>query len=421
MRDVDTLISETYKTHSAKLLAVLTRLFGTHNLELAEDVLQDAFNKAMIDWQNKLPDQPAAWITQTAKHQAIDVIRANKVKMKFSEDLSQHLESEWSLGHTIEQEFEESKIKDDQLRMIFMCCHEDIKPEHRIPFILKTLCGFSIPAVARALVLPLETVKKRLLRTRQKLSEYKFEFPRDEQIIPMMDTVHTVIYLLFNEGFHSSDEKQAMNLMFCQEAIGLTSILTDEPRIVNQDTLGLLALMHFHIARIDSRVDHEGFNIPIDRQDRSLWQAPYINTAKQILKVADKLKPGAPGRFYIEALIAQEHCIASNFAQTNWPKIETYYTELVRITRSPIAELNHAIAIAYTGKITRAIKQVKSLQNHKTLKSSHLPLSTLAHLYAMQGNAKQAYEYAEQSKTTGGTPIENQLMMQQLERHLKKA
>lgn len=268
MHHIDALIAELYKTHSARLLAVLTRIFGTHNLDLAEDVLQDAFNKALLKWkQDPLPDKPIAWITQAAKNQAIDTIRANKTKLRFSNDLAQHLESEWSLGSTVEAEFQEDKIKDDQLRMIFMCCHEDIKPENRIPFILKTLCGLSLSAVARALVLSEETVKKRLHRTRNQLKHHTFTFPADHELIDKMDTVHTVLYLLFNEGFYSSSKQQAIHLLFCQEAIGQMNILLQEPGIINQDTLSLLALMHFHIARIDARTDATGQNIPLDMQE----------------------------------------------------------------------------------------------------------------------------------------------------------
>ena len=400
-------------------MAVLTRIFGSHNFELAEDTLQDAFSKALIHWQQTgIPDNPSAWIIQTAKNQAIDAIRANKTKTKFADDLTRLLESEWSLGNTVEQEFEESNIKDDQLLMIFMCCHEDIKPENRIPFILKTLCGFSIPAIARALLLPETTVKKRLLRTKQKLKNHKFEFPNPDKLVEVMDTVHTVLYLLFNEGFHSSDGKQAINIMFCQEAIGLVSLLIDEPKIANQETLALFALMHFHIARIDSRVDKDGFNIPIDLQNRKLWKTEFLNTANQFLDLASLTHCELSCRFFYEALIAKEHCQAISFEQTDWSLIVEHYAKLIEITNSPIAGLNQAIAIGYTGNIDAAIKQIESLESHKALKHSHMPLAILAHLNAKAGNEKWAYQLADKSKKMGGTPQEHRVMMKQIERLL---
>jgi RNA polymerase sigma-70 factor (ECF subfamily) len=421
MNDIKTSIAHIYKTDSARLLAVLTRIFGPHNFDLAEDTLQDAFSKALTHWQQQgIPDNPSSWIIRTAKNQAIDTIRANKTKIKFADDLTQLLESEWSLGNTVEQEFKESSIKDDQLRMIFMCCHEDIKPENRIPFILKTLCGFSIRATARALLLPEATVKKRLLRTKEKLKCHKFEFPDSDKLIEVMDTVHTVLYLLFNEGFHSSDGQQAINIMFCQEAIGLVNLLIDEPKIANQNTLALFALMHFHIARIDSRVDKDGFNIPIDQQDRALWKIEYINTANQFLSLAQLAPSEALGRFFYEALIAKQHCLAIDFENTNWHLIVKYYEKLIEITNSPIARLNQAIAIGYTGDTTTAIKQVEFLEGEKILKNSHMPLAILAHLYAKTGEKQRAYLLADESKKIGGTPHEHRLMMHQIERLLNK-
>ena len=422
MNDIQTRIAKIYKSDAARLLAVLTRIFGSHNFELAEDTLQEAFSKVLIHWQQKgMPDNPSAWIIRTAKNQAIDTIRANKTKIQFADDLTQLLESEWSLGNTVEQEFTESNIKDHQLRMIFMCCHEDIKPENRIPFILKTLCGFSIQAVARALLLPETTIKKRLLRTKQKLKTHKFEFPQPDKLNTAMETVHTVLYLLFNEGFYCSDGKKAINIMFCQEAIGLVNLLIDEPKIANRDTLALFALMHFHIARIESKVDKGGFNIPIDQQDRRLWKTEYFNTANQFLNLAQLASHEASNRFLYEALIAKEHCQATDFEQTNWLLIVQHYEKLIQITDSPIARLNQAIAIGYTGDTSTAIKQIESLHGHKALKHSHMPLAILAHLNAKVGDKQRAHQLADESRKIGGTPHEHKLMMQQIERLLNKA
>lgn len=421
MGNIENSIAQIYKTDSARILAVLTRVFGTHNFDLAEDVLHDAFNKALIHWQkNSIPENPSAWIIQAAKNQAIDSIRANKTKTKFANDITQLLESEWSLGSTIEEEFKEPNIKDDQLRMIFMCCHENIKPDNRIPFILKTLCGFSIPAIARALLIPETTVKKRLLRTKEKLKHYPFELPPPEQLMLALDTVHTILYLLFNEGFHSSDKKKPINLIFCQEAIGLVNLLMNESELANQDTLALFALMHFNIARVDSKVDKDGFNIPLDLQERSLWKQEYINTANFFLNLAYSASAGSSGRFFIEANIAKEHCLAASFSKTNWDIILGHYDALIKIIDSPVVRLNRAIAIGYTGQFMCAIEQVESLKDHKLLKNSHMPWAILAHLNAMAGNAEIAYEKANKSKNLGGTPNEHRLMMQQIERLLTK-
>ena len=419
MRDVEATIAEVYKTDSAKILAVLTRLFGTENFSLAEDVLQDAFSKALIHWLEKgIPENPSAWIIQSAKNLAIDNLRSNKAKIKLSNDLAHSLNSEWSIAHTVDQEFTEYKIKDDQLRMIFVCCNEQIKPANRIPFILKTLCGFSIPAISRALLIPEATVKKRLLRTKKLLADCPFEFPAEDKISASMDSVHTVLYLLFNEGFHSSHKDKSVNLLFCQDAIALVNVLIDEPKIANQDTLALFALMHLHIARIDSKVDDDGNPIPIDLQNRTLWTREYINTAKFFLSLAHQAPVGTSGRFFVEASIATEHCEAADFESTNWNLITKLYQQLIEITDSPVTRLNHAIALAYSGNLDEAITKVKSLSELKELSKSHMPIATLAHLYAKAGKKELAYKFAEHSKEKGGTPHEHRLMMSQIERLL---
>lgn len=424
-QEVSTLITALYKEHSASLLAVLVRLFGPHNFDMAEDLLHEAFNKALIHWQEtSVPKNPPAWIMQTAKNKALDLIRSHKAQKKFADDLTMQFNSEWTLSETLEEAFTPLKIKDDQLRMIFICCREEIKPENRIVFILKHLCGFSLNAICRALLLPEATVKKRLLRTRVKLQEYPFEIPKNNELTQAIETVHTVLYLLFNEGFHCSDGKQAIKLSFCDEAIALVKMLINESTIVNQETLGLFALMHFHIARVKAKVDVKGANIPIDLQDRSLWNSAYINMGKRFLLFASSVNNGLTQsmnkRFYYEALIAQEHCIADTFIETNWQAIVELYDELITITHSPIVKLNQAIAIGYAGKVYEAIDIVTLLQHDKALAHSHMPLAILAHLHAKLGEADVAFQFAQQAKNKGGTPQEHQIMMQQLERLINK-
>jgi RNA polymerase sigma-70 factor (ECF subfamily) len=415
-------IETIYREHSSRILSVLVRLFGPKNLELAEDVLQESFRKALLTWQEQgIPENPAAWIMTAARNQAVDVIRAQRTQRRFSDDLANHLESGWTRSYTVDQEFDETRIKDHQLRMIFMCTSAELPPENRIPLILRTLCGFGIPAISRALFLPEATVKKRLLRTRERLQGHTFEFPPTEQLPPAMDTVHTVIYLLFNEGFHSSDDATPMNLELCREAMHLATLLVDEPRVVNRDTLGLLALMQLHLARAEARLDADGHNVPIDLQDRARWDADAIARARTVLRLAETAPPGASGRFYVEARIAEQHCLAPSFAATDWPAIVALYDALVEATASPIAELYRAVAVGYAGDVAGAIARVEALRQVDVLRGSHLPDAVLAHLAALRGDDESARRHAEASKRLGGTPHEQRLMFEQVERLLAEA
>lgn len=418
VHSVGKVIEQLYKLESAKLLAVLTRLFGPQHFSMAEDVLQEAFSQAMIHWEEQgVPQNPSAWIMRCAKHQAIDVIRKNKTRLNFAEDLSHFLASEWSIQSTVEQQFSESKIKDDQLRMIFACCDIDIKAENRIPFILRTLCGLSVEAIARALLQTTTVIKKRLLRTRKLLQKQQFRFPEPEQLETLREKVHMVLYLLFNEGFHSGGV-HPINPMFCQEAIGLAKLLLDDPRLVNQETLGLLALMHFHMGRLNSRTTEQGMNIPIDQQDRQLWDRILFAQAQQFIEDAKKNSNAGAGRFYLESLIAKEHCLAASFIATNWVAIVNLYHHLIVITGSPIAKLNQAIAIAYAGNIERGITLVEALQTEPVFNKSHLPMAVLAHMNAMLGKAELAQLQVEKSLSLGGTEHEQQLLKQQVQRLL---
>lgn len=419
MTEIEKLIEQLYKSESAKLLAVLVGLFGPQNFDLAEDVIQETFSKALCYWrENGVAVSPAAWLMKTAKNQAIDSIRKHKTITNFSDELAYVLTSEWTLGNTVNSEFNQEKIKDDQLKMIFICCHASISIENRLPFILKNLCGFSLSAIARALLLPISTVKKRLLRGKEKFKDLAFELPNDAELTSAMASVHTVLYLLFNEGFHSSDNKQPVKDIFCLEAHGLIKLILSEPRLANQETFSLSALMNFHLARMNSRLDQEGNTIPLDLQNRNLWCRRNIRQGDELMRVADAMAKVPSRRFYYEAKIAQQHCHAISFDKTQWPAIVNYYQLLIAVTGSVVARLNQAIAIAYAGDCQYAIKQVKLLQQDKDFKNSYIPAATLAHLFAKLGDESKAMSWAKEATVIGGTDYEHRLMMAQISRLL---
>jgi RNA polymerase sigma factor (sigma-70 family) len=422
MPDVAAAVESAYRAHASALLAVLVRLFGTQNLALAEDVLQEAFRKALVAWADTgVPDSPAAWLMATAKHQALDTIRNQRTRRRFADDLSQQLDSGWTRTYAVEQEFGETRIKDHQLRMFFMCASADLTPDSRIPLMLRALCGFSIPAICRALVLPEATVKKRLLRSRERLAGHAFDFPPLGQLPQAMDTVHTVIYLLFNEGYHTTHGSAPMDLELCREAVHLATLLADEPRVVNQDTLGLVALMELHLARAASRLDDSGASVPLDLQDRARWDGEQIAHARALIAVAYAAPLGASGRFIIEARIAEQHCLARTFADTDWRAIRALYDQLVDATGSPIAELHRAVALGYEGDLQGAIARVEALRATDLLRSSHVPPAVLAHLWALAGSTEHARRLAAESTALGGADHEQRALLAQVERLLAAA
>lgn len=421
---IESLIGDLYKKEWSRLLSVLTRIFGPRNFQLAEDVLQESFAKAFDTWTPETtPSNPSGWIVQVAKRKAIDVIRRRKHTVTLPEDLEVRLKSDYTLGHTIDIEFQEQYIKDDQLRMIFLCCGPHLAPKYQLPLVLKSLCGLSTKAIARALLLSDENAKKRLTRAKADIAKRNFAIPKPEDLMAALDGVHTAIYLLFNEGFHghhdgANDENAPYQRQLCMEAVGLTELILETPQIVTRDTFSLLALMQYNLARAPSKVNAVGDRIPIDLQDRSLWDRPMIATADRLMQFAPSIVEGFGGRYWIEAQIAQLHCAAPHFGKTDWAKIAVLYHQLSSLSGSPLAVLHEAIARAYAGDVPMALDLVHGLLSEPTLKHSHAPLATLAHLHAMNGDAELAHKFAGEAAEKGGTQKEHSVMRTQIERLL---
>ncbi len=413
-------ISNIQQQQWPRLIAVLVNIFGAHNLQLAEDVLQDAFAIAWQEWRKKgVPEHPSAWLITAARNKALDAIRRKSTASKHAEYLSHQTENEWHSSSTLESAFTEDQIQDDQLRMLFCCCQKEITSENRLPFMLKHLCGLSVQAIAESLLTSPSTIKKRLVRTKQKFQTFELSMPEDKAFPRALDSVHTALYLLFNQGFHASQGKSRINLMLCKDALGLMKLLSEENAIANQDTFGLRALMFFQISRVNSRVDSQGANVPIDLQDRAGWKQDDIFKGNRLIGYASAIPKLGTGRFYLEARIAQQHSNAESFESTNWPLIVDLYEQLISITSSPIAILNQAVAIAYAGNVSKAIDQVESVRDSSTvLSTSHLPDAVLAHLFAKKGVESKAYAHAQKAMQIGGTEHENKIMLAQITRLL---
>ena len=212
--------------------------------------MQEAFVAALEVWSERgIPETPGAWLLSTARNRAIDAIRRERTRTKFAADLAMFLDSEWTLASTVRDAFESEGLRDDQLRMIFMCCHPSLSPENRLTLVLKVLCGLSVPAIARALLTNESTINKRLYRTRRSLEGVEFRLPSPAELPAARETVHAAMYLLFNEGFLSTGE-QPILVELCGNALAMTRLLAGDASLANGETLSLLALMCFNSARL---------------------------------------------------------------------------------------------------------------------------------------------------------------------------
>lgn len=386
-------IEQISKQESGKLIAVLTRILGSHNLELAEDVVQDTLVKALEQWKTAVPENPTGWLFAVAKNQAMDVIRREKTKRRFAADITLLLESEYSLVPTLNQLLNENEIADDQLRMMFACCHPQISEEAQVALILKTLGGFSTGEIAKAFVSNEETIAKRLYRTRQLFREgdIRFEIPSMEELPARLDGVLTAIYLIFNEGYNSTHPHELIRQDLMEEAMRLAKMLTEYPVTNHPNVLALMALMCFHAARIPGRLDDQGNILLLRYQNRHLWNRELVWFGKGCLDAA--AEGGELSRYHLEAGIAFEHSNAETYELTDWENILYLYTLLYQLYPSPVVALNRAIVVGEVEGAAAGIRAVEEIKDVASLKSFYLLPATLGEFYRQLGQAEQAQRY----------------------------
>jgi RNA polymerase sigma-70 factor (ECF subfamily) len=415
-RHVRTEIDALFRRESGRLLSVLTRLFGPGNLELAEDVVQESFVAALAHWsRDGIPDNPSAWLLTAARNRAIDTIRRERTRRRFADDLAVLLDSEWTVAAAVDGAFTPDWIRDDQLRMIFLCCDRRLTRENQVTLILKTLCGLGVAAIAQALLTTEATIHKRLYRTRRLLAGAEFALPADAALPDALETVHTVLYLLFHEGYFSTGDTPIL-VELCRDAMSLTKLLVDEPRVSNSDTVALLALMCFQAARLDSRLDGQGALVPLDRQDRSLWEPGLIARGFAYLERTSRMDQVEASRFHLEAAIAARHCTAPSFAATDWGSICRLYDRLLEIAPSPMAELHRAVAISYRDGAEAALPLVERIRREGRLPHGYAVAAVLAHLYTRAGAGEPARRYLDEALAAARSDHERRLIRLQFDR-----
>jgi RNA polymerase sigma factor (sigma-70 family) len=344
MQDTPGLVDHLFRQEAGKMISYLTRIFGLNHLDMAEDVVQDTLCRALELWPiHGIPHNPSAWLMRVARNRAIDLVRRDTQLQHVASELLHRS----SLG---EDRFEESAafsraIQDDQLRMMFICCHHDLSIDAQVTLILKTLCGFSVSEIAQALLSSEDAIEKRLGRARKifrKISSF-VEITETDTMPVQLEAVYRAIYLLFNEGYHGSQAEQTIHADLCFEAIRLAVLLSEHSTAALPKTYALIALLCFHAARLPGRIDDHSGLIQLETQDRTTWDQDLL------LRGFEYLERSALGNemseYHLEAGIAALHCAASTYANTDWVKILELYTLLYRIKPSPIVALNRAIAV----------------------------------------------------------------------------
>ena len=389
-------ISALYQQESRRVLATLIRLLG--DFELAEEALQEAFTCALQQWPVEgLPEHPRAWLVSTGRFKAIDKIRQHKTQRQYQQQWLAGLdeEAEASSGETPDQLWQ-----DDELRLIFTCCHPALSTEAQIALTLREICGLTTEQIAKAFLTSPVTIAQRIVRAKNKIRDaaIPYEIPAAEQLPARLDAVLKVIYLLFNEGYSQSSGDQLLSAELSAQAIRLGFLLVQlQPE---SETLGLLALLLLQESRRSARTDEQGELILLADQNRSLWDKSLIEQGVQL--VERSLSGRRIGPYGLQAAIAALHAESPDAESTDWPQIVALYDVLYRFETSPVVLLNRAVAISMAQGAAAALPLLLALQQSGELTHYHLLDVALADTHQKLGLVQQARLYYQQAlrKTT---------------------
>lgn len=390
--DVDTLIGEVYQADWGRIVATLIRLVG--DFDVAEEAAQEAFAAAVDQWRTAgVPDSPRSWIIQAARNKAIDRIRRRN-------RLAQKLQDYSTVAATqtvAAPDFDSAEIPDDRLRLFFTCCHPALAVESQVALTLRTLGGLETDEIARAFLMPTATMAQRLVRAKRKIRDAGIPYvvPETRDMPERLESVLTVIYLVFNESYVATRGDSLVRTDLSAEAIRLgrliRSLMAPTPPA---EATGLVALMLLHDSRRGARLDEAGDLVLLEDQDRQLWNQAQIAEALPLVQEANS---GDPGPYALQAAIAAEHCRAARADDTDWRQILRYYDLLEDIHSSPVISLNRAVAVAMVDGIAPALELIDTLAESGELEGYHLLHAARADLLRRQGSTAEAALWYERA------------------------
>ncbi|TDE29406.1 RNA polymerase subunit sigma [Flavobacterium ranwuense] len=375
------LIPQLFKTEYRKIISVLCKLFGIIHIEIAEDITTDTFLLASENWELKgIPENPTAWLYAVAKNKTKDYFKRHKI---FSEKIISDLKHNQKSFDEIEVDLSVKNITDSQLQIIFAICNPIIPAESQIGLALRILCGFGIDEIAEAFLTNKENINKRLFRAKEKLrtENIKIELPNENEINKRLETVLTTLYLLFNEGYHSSTQQSHLRKELCLEAMRLNYFLIENETTNKPIVNALMALMCFHSSRFEARTNQMGEPILYEEQNKSLWNEELIEKGNFFL--IESAKGQEISKYHLEASIAYWHSTKIENSG-KWENILQLYNQLLQIEYSPITALNRTYAISKVFGKEKAIQEALKLD----LKENHFYHSLLGNLNTNLENNK---------------------------------
>jgi predicted RNA polymerase sigma factor len=403
-----------FRREAGRMVAALTRVFGVHNLGLVEDVVQDAFCRALEVWPFRgVPENPSAWLMATAKNRAIDVLRRERTARTFAPELGRLLESEWTLVPVVDELFGAYAVKDDLLRMMFSCCHPRLPEEAQVALVLHILCGFGVSEIAAAFLGTDAATQKRISRAKKVLAGSKRLFDlADADFSARLTVVHRALYLLFNEGYHGASAESAVRIELCREALRLVTLLVEHPFASTPATHALAALMCLHAARLPARVDRSGNLSSLFDQDRSHWDPALVAEGQRLLDLS------ATGpeltEYHVEAAIAAVHANAQCAQETNWGQIVALYDTLMTIRPSPVVALNRAIAVAQHEGPERGLQEIRAITGRDRLSTYPFYFAALGELELRCGRGEVGREQFQAALALARNPMERRFFEQRV-------
>jgi RNA polymerase sigma factor (sigma-70 family) len=401
-----------FRHESGRLVSILSRRFGVHRVELCEDAVQTALLRAVQSWsQRGPPDDKSAWLYRVALNEVLGALR----RAKRTDACVENADQVAADASTEEALYLEHEVRDDQLRMLFVCANPAIPRESQIVFALKILCGFSTEEIALRLFRSHDAIYKRLQRARSAMREciQGLDSPDIEEFSRRLPAVLEILYLLFTEGYSSAQPDEMIRHEVCEEAIRLGLLLEEHPDGAVPETAALLALMYLNAARFDSRVDGAGGLLLLEEQDRTHWDRDLIHVGISYLHRAARGENFT--RYHAEAAIAAEHCLAPTYKETRWDEIARLYQILEGVAPSPINTLNRSIAVAEWKGPAAGLALLEALDPPTWLLGYYLWDATLGELYRRCGNRERATTHLARALDAAPTQAETALIRRRLE------